>query len=186
MKKILLILCFCLIPFIGISQCNEDHHYFGFKSTVSTNAFASLDYSESFSCVGLLGSVYLKGEIPINDPMFLVPEVSLGFGIRGDELYTPILLGIGLKVYPTNDWYISLMGYPRLKVVGVGHQVYGDNTIGWISFVPNVGYKYQFNEDNLLFAEVGMSIDLTLFSTINEYKDNFGLFFTIGYGYIIR
>lgn len=186
MKKIILIVCFCLIPFIGVSQCNEDHHYCGIKTTLVTNAFASLDYSESFSCLGVLGSVYLKGEIPINDPFYLVPEASLGFGVIGDELRTPISLGIGFKVYPNNDWYISMMMYPRLKVVGVGHQVYGDYAIGWITFVPNVGYKWQFAEDQLLFTEVGMSIDLTIFSNLNNYKDNFGLFFSIGYGYIIR
>ena len=186
MKKIFLILCFGLMSFVAMSQDFDRHHYCNVKTTVSTNILSSLDHQEVFGCFGTIETFSLRGEIPISEYLYLLTEGMIGSGYVKDCLYTPILLGIGIKMPIHNNWYCSMMAYPRIRVVGTGHQANGDYTTGWITFVPAIGYRYKIASNGFLFVEASVSMDITLFSQLNYYKDNCGLSFTLGYSYLIN
>ena len=183
MKKIVLFISLCIIPLIGLAQDGEYHHYV--NGRVNTLAPIFNNY-EPFSSMVATGAFGLSGDIPLYNEVYLVAEGFIGFGVDNENMYTPLMFGLGVKVFFNDHLYGSLIGYPRIKIIGAGHQVYGDYPIGWITFVPAIGYRYKLDSENILFVEAGLSKDVTIFSTMDTYRDNCGLFLTFGYSYIIN
>lgn len=175
------------MSFIGISQeIEEPHYYWGPRMTLATNILSSLDYQDPFSCLATVGTTYLRGEIPFSEYHYLLIEGTLGLGVINGDFYPSFLLGSGVKLKLSKNWYTSIICYPRIHIVGVGHQIYGDYMTLWLTFTTGVGYRCQLSPNSFLFIEANMPIDITLLSEAEHYMNNCGLGITFGYSYLIR
>ena len=196
MKKLLFIVTamLFLVPARAQNIDPESNHMaFKASATFANNIMASDMFAYPFTCFSFVPTAGLYYTNFIWDYLYFRADGDLGIGFVGEDIQ-PILIGnLGIQIGKLEGLHLFLTASPRMSVMGVGHQMYGDYTIMWLQFGLRIGYNFPISEHSVLFFEAGSAQDFTIYESealrrrtdpVPE-RNNVAGWFTIGYKYII-
>lgn len=178
MKKIFLVILFCLTFGIGYSQSLE------YTSVNVGGAFCGYYCPQEESASGAIsGSILiyqylctdLNMRISFNLNAFTFPEFSPSF-----------IWGLGVEYAIIGDFYCFAETFPTFDIKGIGSKVYGNYLAFYLPLDLGIGYLFNITDKHCIYTELFFEKEFTPICEHEDMRrDGYGCGITIGYSYKI-